>query len=243
MTSALYVTVDEREAREVVRARRPRGRSPPRRRRARYARRSASTSSTSAGRCRIACQQRRAGRPARRAEVGLVDGTSTPPERARSPRRRRRRPRPSRATLTASSSSRSRNADTTPEPIGGRASRPSASPPTRAKNARGIGTQEAGAVAGDAVGGDRLTVAHARQPGQGELDDLAAGAAGRVRDEADAAGSRAQRCRWRGARCCDDRGRDRSRPTDGTPRSREGRCRLGDPTQERRRCRGTASDS
>src|SRR5262249_21019527 len=47
--------------------------------------------------------------------------------------------------------------------------------------------QEAGAVARDAVGGDRLPGAPAGQAGQGEIDDLATRRAGGVRDEADAA--------------------------------------------------------
>ncbi len=48
--------------------------------------------------------------------------------------------------------------------------------------------QDPGAVAGDAVGRDRLAVTHAREPGEGSIDDLTAGVPGRVRDEADAAG-------------------------------------------------------
>ena len=84
--------------------------------------------------------------------------------------------------------------------------------------------QEAGAVAGDAVGGDGLTVADARQPGQGEVDDLAARAAGCVRDEADATGIELRAL----ARMLPRRAIEVGQPRDS---SLPGRCcRFGDPT-------------
>jgi hypothetical protein len=49
--------------------------------------------------------------------------------------------------------------------------------------------QDAGAVAGLAVGGRRAAVAHAAQPREEEVDNLAGGASALVRDEADAAGT------------------------------------------------------
>ena len=83
--------------------------------------------------------------------------------------------------------------------------------------------QQAGAVTRDAVGGDGLTVAHARQPGQGEIDDLSAGAAGCVRDEADAAGIELSSSTGVLARRAIEVGQPRDSSLPG------GCCRFGDP--------------
>ncbi len=51
------------------------------------------------------------------------------------------------------------------------------------------GQQNAGAVAGLAIGSSGAAMADAAEPREQEVDDLAGGRAGRVRDEADAAGT------------------------------------------------------
>ena len=61
--------------------------------------------------------------------------------------------------------------------------------PGSGSSADGQRQQDAGAVAGLAIGRRGAAVADAAEPREQEVDDLAGGAPGRVRDEADAAGT------------------------------------------------------